>query len=232
MVAVKSYREFRIEVRPSSPNGHEVRFLADGDDIIDRYWDDIIGLDPGDILVRPCPLHADTTPHSALVACCSCGVIGCDDLEVEIARSSRHVTWTWGSEEDLQTLKFPAASYEAEVERALSDTSWETPDRTAARLLAGKVDREILRRHGVSYCWGSGRVRQGMFTISLKLEPGPYQLLLHLPWSTESPGKIAQRCAKLVAGAPARWVGVEWYPQQPGLGPPAIAGPTWRRGGS
>jgi hypothetical protein len=137
-----------------------------------------------------------------------------------------------GSPEATQLLRFPAAAYDAEVNRALTDTAWETPDRTAARLLAGRVDRRSLSREGLSYSWASGRVRRGAFSICLMLEPGPYQVLVHLPWRAESAEEIARRGAKLLADRPVNWADVEWFGQQPGLGPPALAGPCWRRGGS
>jgi hypothetical protein len=116
--------------------------------------------------------------------------------------------------------------------QTLSDTTWETPDRTAARLLAGKVDRQVLGRHGLSYSWASGRVRKGRFTVSLDLQPGPYQVVVHLPCYAESPEEIARKCTELLAEEPASWAQVEWFPQRPELGPPSLAGASWRRGGS
>jgi hypothetical protein len=117
---MKSYRTFRIDVRPSpETNDHEVRFFADGEDVIDRRWNDMIGLDPDDILVRPCPLHSGDKPHRATVARCGCGVIGCGSIEVEVTRCSENVEWTWGSPDSPKTLRFLATSYDAEVERAL-----------------------------------------------------------------------------------------------------------------
>ena len=192
---MKSPRTFRTEIRPSpQTNDHEVRFFADGEDIIDRYWNGMIGLDPDDILVTPCPLLGGRESHRITVARCSCGEIGCGSVEVEVTRSRERVDWTWSRPGSSETLEFLAPVYDAEVTRRLSDTTWETPDRTAARLLAGTVDREALRRHGLSYSWGSGRVCKGTFTVSLNLEPGPYQVLVHLPCGSESPEQIVQPC--------------------------------------
>src|SRR5262249_30873519 len=142
------------------------------------------------------------------------------------------VEWTWGNADSLEGMRFLATHYDAEVDRALTDTSWETPDRTAARLLAGKVDRPVLARHGLSLAWASGRVRKGAVSVSLSLEPGPYQVLVHLPWNTESPEAIARKCAALLREEPSSWIGAEWFPQQANLGPPPGADPSWRRGGS
>lgn len=233
MIESEPYRQLRIDIRPSpETNDHEVRFFGDGDDIIARFWDDMMGLDPDDILVEPCPLDASSKPHKATVARCSCGVIGCGSIEVNIERSPVDIKWFWGEAGSPQALSFLAASYDEELRRALSDTSWETPDRTAARLLAKQVDRQALASHGLAFSWGSGRVRKGAFSVSLQLEPGPYQVLVHLPWTGEAPEVIARECVEFLREPPSHWLEAEWFPQQVNLGPPSLAGPSWRRGGS
>jgi hypothetical protein len=233
MGTTKSYSTFRIEVRPSpETNDHEVRFFGDDEDIISHFWNDMMGLDPDDILLTPCPLHATAEPHKATVARCSCGVIGCGSIDVEVTRSSESVDWTWGNANSHEVLRFVSTNYDAELKRALTDMSWETPDRTAARLLAARVDRHTLSRHGLSFTWASGRVRKGAFSVSLSLEPGPYQILVHLAWNAESPETISRKFPVLLGERPSSWIGAEWYPQQANLGPPPLAGPSWRRGGS
>jgi hypothetical protein len=233
MVASKSCRQFRIDVRPSpETNDHEVRFFGDNEDIIAQFWNDMIGLDPDDILVAPCPLDARIKPHKATVARCSCGVVGCGSIEVNIERSADEIKWSWSEAKSPQALRFLAISYDDELRRALADTSWETSDRTAARLVANQVDREALTSHGLAFAWASGRVRKGAFSASLRLEPGPYQILVHVPWHGESPEAIARKCAKILREQPSNWLGAEWFPQQENLGPPSVAGPSWRRGGS
>lgn len=141
MIESEPYRQLRIDIRPSpETNDHEVRFFGDGDDIIARFWDDMMGLDPDDILVEPCPLDASSKPHKATVARCSCGVIGCGSIEVNIERSPVDIKWFWGEAGSPQALSFLAASYDEELRRALSDTSWETPDRGYCQMLWPGVD--------------------------------------------------------------------------------------------
>jgi hypothetical protein len=75
--------EFRIKVQPSpETSGHEVCLLADGENLIERFSSDMIGLDPDDLLVEPCPLRAQETPHTATIGRCTCGGIGCGSVEV------------------------------------------------------------------------------------------------------------------------------------------------------
>ncbi len=233
MGTMECYSKFRIEVRPSLlTNDHEVRFFGDDVDLIARHWSDLIGLDPDDILFAPCPLRASDEPRKATVTRCSCGDIGCCSIEIEVARLAECVAWTWRNATSEELIRFVATSYDAEVGRMLADTSWETPDRTAARLLATTVDRLSLAREGLSFSWASGRVREAAFSVSLNLEPGPYQILVHLAWNMESPGTISRMFASLLRERPASWIDVEWFPQQANLGPPAMASPSWRRGGS
>jgi hypothetical protein len=249
-----SYARFRIEIRPStSSNDHEVRFFGDETDILSTFWDDSLGLDPDDILVPACQLRASKSPHEALIARCSCGVIGCGDVTVLIQRANREIQWIHGADVEAarvleagagpgsniaqvnsehsarQIIGFDAGQYEAEIERALADTTWETPDRTAARLLRTRLESHILKRYGFALQWASGRARPGTFTIALWLEPGPYQVLVRVPWKKESPEQIAEACADLLRQSPDRWRNVEWLPQKPNLVPPRNAGPTWRR---
>src|SRR5262245_57031021 len=122
MLTSRPYRQFRIDIRPSpETNDHEVRFFGDGDDIIARFWNDMMGLDPDDILVAPCPLDASSKPHKVTVARCSCGVIGCGSIEVNIERLAEEIKWVWGEAESPQALSFVATSYDQELRRALTD---------------------------------------------------------------------------------------------------------------
>jgi hypothetical protein len=223
MTAPVEYREIKLEVRPSpQTNSHEVRFLADGTDLIARYWSEMIGLDPEHLLLEPCLLRAGAHPHMATVARCSCGEIGCGSIQVEISRLADWVVWKpqYGS----GVLRFDVVAYDAAVEHAISDTTWETPDRPAARLLRGQVNRDALSRYGFVYDWASGRGRPATFTISLRMESGAGQICVRIPWTTETPEEIVARCVAILAEAPETWADVTWN----GRTLPSIAGPGWR----
>ena len=142
----------------------------------------------------------------------------------------RGASVTWTTQARPVGVRFDADQYDAEVERAMSDFSWETPDRTAARLIRLGVDREALRRHGLRLCWASGRLAEHTMTIALEHTPGPYQLLLAVPWLGDDTTSIARQCIDVLASSPSRWARVRWIPQATGLGTPAIAGPGWEPG--
>ena len=222
---------FQITIVPSpETNDHQVRFLIDQKDIIRQYWNDMLGLDPDQMLIEPCPLRADTTSKTITLARCSCGVVGCDDRAIEIARAGEHIVWRFGTRPAArleQRLHFDVVAYNAEIERAIHDTSWETPERTAARLLATTLPQDKLAQSGLTYDWASGRIRNETLTVSLTHIPGPYQILIHIPWKGESPSEIATMAADILGKAPNTWRDVQWHRLAPHLNVPTIIGPNW-----
>jgi hypothetical protein len=71
-----------------------------------------------------------------------------------------------------------------------------------------------------------------MMTVALMLSPGPYQVLVNLPWDGKSVENIVDQFALLLRVEPASWPEVEWYPQAQQLGPPPFEGAGWRTGRS
>jgi hypothetical protein len=222
--------QLRITIEPSPATGdHEVWFFGDDENLVKVFGDQSIGLDPMDVLVSPCPLIAEFASRKVLIARCDCGVIGCGDVHVNLVSTADVVTWSADHTPSIRR-SFPAQSYHAEIARALNDHSWETPERTASRLLAELVDREALASVGLTFSWASGRANAGIFTVALWLEPGPYQVLVGVPPPDNlSPADLAKFTATLLRAAPATWMDVVWLPQANGLPTPSIAGPGWRR---
>jgi hypothetical protein len=218
----------KIEIVPSpDSNDHEVLLLGDGRDLIRSMDDQMMGLDPDDLLIEPSPLLVAGAPRVVTIGRCSCGETGCGSVEAELSRQDHTVAWS--VKDYSHVFTFDAAQYEAEIQRALADASWETPDRTAARLIRSTVDRDALARHGFRFSWSSGRLRIGKLTVSLLLEPGPYQVLVHSPWIRQPETAAATMC-KILSEPPSAWRDVEYYPQAPGLGAPSIDAESWRLG--
>jgi hypothetical protein len=223
--------EFRISVRPSpETNDHEVVLLGAGENLIDRFSKKMMGLDPDHLLVEPCPLRANEIARIVTIGRCGCGEVGCGSVEVEISREQAAVKWR--SLSSPLEVQFDVSQYDAEVERALQDHRWETPDRMAARLIRAAVDKTALGSRGFIFSWASGRCREGMMTVALMLSPGPYQVLVNLPWDGKSVENIVDQFALLLRVEPASWPEVEWYPQAQQLGPPPFEGAGWRTGTS
>jgi hypothetical protein len=219
----------RIAVVPSpETNDHEVRLLDGDDDIISRFDNTMMGLDPEDLLTSSCPLLPRDGPHTATIGRCGCGVTGCGSVEVVIERN--HDVVIWRAPTGMTTVRFLAEQYEREIGRALGDFSWETPDRTAARLISSGIDRAALASRGFEYLWSSGSIGPGSMTIAMVLSPGPYQVLVHLQSETLSPEGLAERCLEALRADPSSWSNVTWYPQATGLPAPSLAGAGWRNG--
>lgn len=65
--------ELRIEVRASpETNEHEVRLLADGKSLVDRFSSGLIDLDPDDLLSVPSPLRSESSSRAVIIGRSSC----------------------------------------------------------------------------------------------------------------------------------------------------------------
>lgn len=223
---VQGFAEFRIAIRPSpETNDHEVCLLADGESLVGQFSSGLMGLDPTQLLVEPCLLRADKLPHLAVIGRCSCGEVGCGSLEVQIRRESDVVVWS--AADTSRSARFHADQYDAEIERALQDRTWETPERMAARLISEAVDRAALAKKGFEFEWASGRCKGGTMTVSFELTPGPYQILVELPWNGQDVQSIVDEFKVILGNPPESWPSVRWHPKTRGLGPPPISGSGW-----
>lgn len=237
-------RTSTIELRVSryaEDDSFEVRPIVDGSDVLARYWDDMLGTPPEALFPgsspaeRPSELHGGEMPHRANVAQCSCGTFGCAGISVEIVQEGDKVIWRdWedegGRPEAADTLYFDAASYHAELERVADEACWISVEEKVIRLVSQRVDRTLLARHELTLEWSSASPRSGYLSIALHHHPGPHLLVLHHPIPDTSPEAAAESVCRLLAGDPTTWTDVEWQPRRHGFeGPPAIAGPTWRK---
>jgi hypothetical protein len=225
----KATVRLRIEVRGSSETqDQEVLLFGDEQNLIDRFGEEGIGLDPDDLLVESSALIAQEDPREVVIGRCECGTPGCGDVRVSIAGDQEFVTWSAVSG-PREPVHFDAPDYDREIQRALSDHSWETPGRTVARWIRTRVDRELLASRGLEYSWAAHRIEEGLMQVALTLQPGPYSLLVDVPWD-ESGGtsRLADAIVALLSRAPSTWTGVTWLPQVKGLRAPVIAGSGWQ----
>jgi hypothetical protein len=61
-----------------------------------------------------------------------------------------------------------------------------------------------------------------MMTAALVLAPGPYQILINVPWNGEDIESIVRQLRLILGQPPEMWPNVESNPQVRGLGPPPI----------
>lgn len=171
----------RIAVSASpDTNDHQARLLVDG---LDWLGPGQLGLDPVDLRRR----LIDVGEGRAIVGRCTCGVIGCGDVQVDVLRSADNVTWRAGD----QTLEFDIADYDAELHRFAHDTSWETLGRTVEREVAA-LFADTVAEGGRTLDWASTRIRPGAVHLSFSRDGQP-QLLLEFDWDEVSPDAALER---------------------------------------
>jgi hypothetical protein len=161
---------------PERPNYPIVTILIDGEDILGgARRGDFIGFDPADILGPESPLPPTEPPRRVAAYRCNCGEPGCGVAAPVIEERNGRILWSDfrdftgvfvgptvdepvehdGKHLPLPDLAFDAAQYRAEVARASSDDSWETPARKTARLLRQHLEEEdaALKRAGYERGW-------------------------------------------------------------------------------
>jgi hypothetical protein len=219
---------FRVFPSPET-NSHEVRILVDDKPFIAEHWPAMMGMDPEDFLTyrELMPRHQ---PHKTIVARCRCGCVGCGNVRVRISADGNRITWdAWRGDKSspsAPTLTFEGDQYTQAVGDAVENHSWETPDRTAARILRSLVDHAVLERHNLKFEWASGRCRSTTLTISLGGPEGYHQILVQVPWNQQSPDKIAREAAEILKTDPGQWADVVWSGDK---SEPPFTGPAWRK---
>jgi hypothetical protein len=181
-------------------------------------------MDPFEILVPVNRLLASPRPQTVPFARCrACGVYDCVGTDVTIQRSADEVRWAWLGRD----ARFTAHEYDVEVTRTAADRSWETPVRTAGRLILTHAQPLLPEGVRATSMIGVGPLTPDLFTLTLHLA-GDYQIFLTFPW-TGAPQELARHVCAVLAGPPGQWP-ARWHPVRSTLvHPPAIAGPSWRR---
>ncbi|MER7848557.1 hypothetical protein ABTZ03_32000 [Kitasatospora sp. NPDC096077] len=145
MTTAPNLLSLRIVVPPLGTEGSvECRPIVDGRDVLAEVFDAGPAEDPRFLLAPGTPLRATDTPRTVRLAEAHCADACCGGISVTVRREGRHVVWNgWrnpvAASVDLPELRFDADRYEAELDRAAADHSWEWPARTVARLLEERV---------------------------------------------------------------------------------------------
>jgi hypothetical protein len=162
-----------------------------------------LGMDPYDVLIPTNRFVAGTEPTTIPVARCSCGEYGCGSTDVTIVRAGDVVHWDWSLEAPMdRRVTFAADAYAREVDRVAADHGWETPDRTAGRLVLETVDPARLPAgvtlHWVANDWGD----PGRFQVSLM--DGGRQIILGFDWADRAPAALAAEIRRTLIEVPRR----------------------------
>jgi hypothetical protein len=117
----------------------EARVLVDGQDLVATWFPEGFGVDP-DLLLGPGGgLRAGDEPHRVMIGAPDCDPGCCGSLEVRIGRDGDNVVWDdWLTPRvdraPAGPVRFDAAAYSAELDRADRDRDWEWTGRTVIRL--------------------------------------------------------------------------------------------------
>ena len=191
-----------------------------------------LGMDTFDLLIPLNKLSATSEGRRVAVARCDCGVYGCGATDVVVQRVGDTVRWDWLVETPMdRSVEFDARDYDAEVLRVARDHRWETPERTAGRLVLEELDRSRLEAVGLELAGACNDWRNADLFTAWMVDPGRYQVVVDFDWSDLSPAALAEVVCRTLAEDPpqawrARWLGNT--PQTRDV-PPAMAGPGWSR---
>jgi hypothetical protein len=136
----------------------EARILVDGKPAVAAAFDKGPAAEP-EWLVYSGRLRATKEPKEVRLAEAYCTEGCCGGLYVTIVREGPEVVWkNWRSSmhgDPPRDVRFDAAEYDQEIERAEQDHSWEWPARTVARLIADglRADPAILGRWDCAPGW-------------------------------------------------------------------------------
>ncbi|WP_143261375.1 hypothetical protein [Allokutzneria sp. NRRL B-24872] len=187
----------------------ELRVLVDGRDIAAECFDAGPNYDPDYVLGEAGRLAPGDEPRIVRIAEAECIAECCGALSVRMRREGAEIIWDgWENTSDRAEVpdgefRFSAAQYEAELERATRDRSWEWPARTISRLL-----REALRADpGVLGRWDSGFgaafPNDGTVELTFYTPPrGDYYHLSRMFGVTEEPAEV--QVDRILAGLRAR----------------------------
>lgn len=188
-----------------------------------------LGMDPYDVLVPVNRFVARNKPQVVPVARCGCGEYGCGMTDATIIRDGDRVRWEWEAEVPMsRPVLFEADAYDREVTRAAEDHSWETPERTAGRLILSSIAPDELPS-GLRFDWVANDRRDSTrFQVCLQV-PTEYQILIDFDCDDRSPESLASEVRRvLTTEPPARWRAA-WHSMKRTHAPPAIAGAGWAR---
>ncbi|GAA2985854.1 hypothetical protein [Actinokineospora diospyrosa] len=218
----------RLDVVPGEGvNRFQVVVEVNGTDMT-RVWGHR-GVDPDELLIPDNLLSGGPKPRvvpiAVLVECCE---YDSETIKVTVTRDGDRVHWDWPANSPIEpNLTFGAAEYDAELARVGADHSWETPLRTAGRLVQTGMDRDRLRDHGLEFGW-VGRRNQDPEYFRVTFAVDEYQVFVDTPWLGRGPEELARAVCESLALPLEQWRATWSSTKASVTTPPSIAGPSWQ----
>ncbi|WP_344870437.1 hypothetical protein [Allokutzneria multivorans] len=190
----------------------ELRVLVDGRDIARECFDAGPNYDPDYVLGEAGRLAPGDEPRTVRIAEAECIAECCGALSVRMRREDSEIVWyDWENTSDraevpTEEFRFSAAQYEAELERASRDRSWEWPARTLSRLLqeALRADPGVLGDWDSELCFAIPRDASVELTFYTPPHTprGAYYHLSRMIGVTDEPAE--EQVKRVLAGLRAR----------------------------
>ena len=196
--------DLRFQVQAGEGDDFEVLVFVNGVEMTSKGAG--MGMDPYDIFVPENRLRPADDEFEVPIARCNCGVYGCGSTDVRIAIEDQFVRWDWLIEKPgLESSRFNREAYERALATLESDRSWETPVRTAGRLVLGALDRAHLSRFDLrpSFVCNDWRTPT-LFQIVLN-HRDTHQIFVRFDWNDDSPELLASRVVAAINGDPQSW---------------------------
>jgi hypothetical protein len=173
---------FVFEPSPTS-NDDQVRPEIDGFDVLRKLADDSLGMDPPEFFRQP----ALGIGGELLIGRCSCGVVGCGDVQVDVDEVNEIVTWRFRAD---QAYQFELQQYLESFRSAAASTAWESVGRTAERLVSS-IDFGKFVQQGYQLDWASTRIARGRVTLSFSRQGT--QRLFEIGWNDQDAEDAVER---------------------------------------
>lgn len=163
---------FSFAASPES-NDHEVRPLVEDMDILSvAPGGSYLGLDPPEFFRQASLINGG----ELIIGRCGCGVVGCGDYIATVEVSTDTVVWTITS---TKRFAFDREQYLRCIRAGTTETSWESVERTAERLIEG-LDFSSMESNGYRFQWASARIKRGQISLSFLNNGG--QRLFEIRW--------------------------------------------------
>jgi hypothetical protein len=231
-----SVLSLRFEVLDGRPDWPVLGIRINGESPFEKVAKGWQGFDPARILSASSPLIPDDTARRVAVYRCSCGEAGCGVIAPLIVASPDRTRISWidfrdytgvfvdpvepeagehqGDPWDLSDVHFDHDQYVAEVRRATSDRSWETPPRQTARLLEEHLTSlDLVLPPALTMTWVRPAWNQEGVVLSFEATTGDggqwrhSQQMLLLTSARSDPASAANDMAEqLLSTIPDDWV--------------------------
>ena len=186
-----------------------------------------MGMDPWEVLTRENQFMPTIEPRTTRFARCTCGLYGCAKTDVVITADDDHVHWDFREDVPLnRRVTFDRDQYLAEVTRVAGDVTWETPERTAGRLIVDSLAGHQLTPLGLRVNW-MATDWDDPTQFLVRLADGNFTVDVRVPWAGRSESALASAVVDVLDRTPLDAWNATWSADRPDAPAPDFAPASW-----